>query len=337
MQQLDVEEFLTRRKEFPLLDTRSPAEYFQGHIPCAISFPLFTDTERANVGIAYKSFGKREALKVGLEAVGPKMADFIRRAETLDSQSLLIHCWRGGMRSSSMGWLLETAGFQVMSLKEGYKGYRAFLLHTFSRPINFRVLTGATGSGKTLVLQALKDLGAQVIDLEALACHNGSSFGNPLSKGQPSTEQFQNDLLEVILNMDANKVVWVEDESFMIGRVHLPEAFYLQKQEADHIQLSVPLTFRIENLVKTYGELPAEQLITATERIRKKLGGKNTDSAIAAIENGDLGVAASLILYYYDKAYAVSTDRKKGKVIKTIPLEGPGVLEVAKYLHSMYQ
>ncbi len=336
MHLLEAEEFLSKRAAYPVLDIRSPSEYLQGHIPGAVSFPLFSDQERAQVGKTYKLMGKREALKVGLEKVGPKMAEYVRKAEALETQTFLIHCWRGGMRSSSMGWLLNTAGFEALALTGGYKAYRGFLIQKFNDPINFKVITGSTGTGKTALLKALIEVGAQVIDLEALANHNGSSFGNQLSHGQPSTEQFQNNLLEELLRFDLRKPVWVEDESFMIGKVHVPEAFYLQKQSADHIHVSLARPIRVNNLVSTYGVLPAEQLIRATESIRKKLGGKETDAAIHAIKNENLHEAACFILRYYDKAYEKSLENKKDRIVASLTLEEGKYLALANYLHSTY-
>jgi tRNA 2-selenouridine synthase len=123
---LSIEEFLPLTDTFPLVDVRSPAEYAKAHIPGAVNIPLFDNEERKQVGIRYKQGGKENAVLLGLEYVGPKMAGFVKQAKKLvkKDKKILIHCWRGGMRSGSMAWLFETAGLKVFTLDGGYKAYR---------------------------------------------------------------------------------------------------------------------------------------------------------------------------------------------------------------------
>ena len=177
----------------PLLDVRSPAEFEQGHIPGAINVALFTNEERARVGTIYKTQGKDEAVLEGLRIVGPKMASIVEQAlELAPERKLKVHCWRGGMRSGSVGWLLRQAGFSVEVLNGGYKAYRQKVLQELANPFNFVVVGGPTGSGKTHVLKALQNSGEQVIDLEGLAHHRGSAFGHMGLEEQPSSEYFEN-------------------------------------------------------------------------------------------------------------------------------------------------
>ena len=136
-------------------------EYVQGHIPWALSLPLFNDEERAKVGTLYKQQGKILSVQKGLEFVGPKLKGFTKFALKLNSPEILVHCWRGGMRSSSMAWLLETVGLKVYLLEGGYKGYRKLVQNSFSAPLNIILLGGYTGSGKTELLQLLKSSGEQ--------------------------------------------------------------------------------------------------------------------------------------------------------------------------------
>ncbi|WP_375585100.1 tRNA 2-selenouridine(34) synthase MnmH [Cyclobacterium xiamenense] len=315
MKEIEAPEFLAYKREFPVLDTRSPAEYDAGHLPGAISFPLFDNKEREIIGTLYKEKGKQYAIREGLRIIGPKMIGFIDKASALQSSQFLVHCWRGGMRSQSMAWLLELYGFSVWVLKGGYKAYRNASLTYFENPPSLRVLTGATGSMKTALLKQLREMGEQVVDLEALANHQGSSFGNQLSTGQPTTEQFQNDLFDAFLALDPKSHVWIEDESFSIGRVHLIEPLYRQMQLAPHYHLKLPLEKRIDVLLGDYGGLSSEKLIKAIEGIARKLGIGNTRQAIAHVEAGELGKAAALVLNYYDRAYQKGIQKKWNKVV----------------------
>lgn len=315
MRFLSIDAFLEAKDRHPLLDTRSPSEYAKGHIPGASSFPLFEDSERADVGVAYKQKGRRPAVKTGLRIVGPKLESFIEGAEAYGAERFLMHCWRGGMRSESMAWLFERSGFEVDLLKGGYKGFRRALLRYFEeQELDLRVLTGPTGSGKTKVLQEMERMGEQVVDLEGHARHAGSSFGTQATDGQPSTEQFQNELYEAFRPLDPERPIWIEDESFRIGGVHLIEALYHRKEQAPLYHIEIPWEERVKGLVSDYGELSKEALIKATRRIEKRLGQKRTEAAIEHIEKGELEEAVPLILTYYDKAYRKGLQKRSERV-----------------------
>jgi tRNA 2-selenouridine synthase len=221
----------------PVLDVRSPAEYAQGHMPGAISFPLFSDEERREVGTIYKQENPEKAFTLGLSIAGPKMAGFVLKAiELAPERKVSIYCWRGGQRSSSMAWLLEQAGFQVNVLKGGYKAWRNHALDNLSsRTFPFHVVGGMTGVGKTEVIHALDALGQQVLDLEGMANHRGSAFG---SRGlQPTVEQFENELFASLEQLDPFKPIWVEDESKSIGRVFLPLFIWEHMQQSPLFQI----------------------------------------------------------------------------------------------------
>ena len=228
MQRIPAKEFLRTNVEVPILDVRSPGEFETGHVPGAISFPIFSDDERAIIGTLYKQEGSKVAVKKGLELVGPKLTSFIEKAEGFGASTFRMYCWRGGMRSQSMASLLESYGFKVVLLEKGYKGYRNHLINFFEEELPLKVVTGYTGSKKTAFLHLLTKNGAQIIDLEGLANHQGSSFGNQKTEGQPTTEQFQNMLLEAFQKLDLEKPIYIEDESMRIGWVNLPEALYHQ-------------------------------------------------------------------------------------------------------------
>jgi tRNA 2-selenouridine synthase len=303
MKRLNVLDFLDSGKNHPILDVRSPGEYEQGRLPNALNLPLFTNDERVEVGTLYKQEGPLIAFKRGLDIIGPKMRQFVEFVERLNSKEVLIHCWRGGNRSQSVALLLEAAGFDVSILIGGYKSYRSMAVDFFSQPLPLIVLTGYTGSQKTEVLQALKNQGEQVVDLEGLAHHLGSAFGQMQESEQPTVEQFQNSLYEAFNVLDLNRRIWVEDESMRIGRVNLVEAFYSQKNAAPCVFLDVDRSVRVQNLVRNYRHLPKSYLLKATDKISKKLGVKETKEALRCIEEGRAEEAAEIILMYYDKRY----------------------------------
>jgi len=332
MQAIEIDQFLRNKNDFPVLDTRSPGEYAAGHIPGAISFPLFDNTQRATIGTIYKQEGREKAIKTGLKLIGPQLVRFIEIAESFGSQKLLIHCWRGGMRSSSLAWLLELYGFEIHVLNGGYKSYRNYLLSFFDQPMKLKIVAGTTGSMKTRLLEEMEKMGAQVVDLEGLAHHQGSAFGSHKEEIQPSSEQFQNDVLEKFLSFSLEQPIWLEDESFIIGKTHLIAPLYHLMEESSRFHIVLPKEQRLKVLVKDYGSLPKEKLIQSTHKIAKKLGKENCELAISHIENGEMTEAASIILSYYDKAYAKGLNKKSKTIVGEIPLSIERLSEVAASL-----
>lgn len=314
---------MQRNAEIPLLDVRSPAEFERGHIPGALSFPLFSNEERARVGTLYKREGQEEALLEGLRIVGPKMAEMLSTAIALAPQRRVrLHCWRGGLRSSSVAWLLQTAGFQVEVLKGGYKAYRQDVHRFFTQPFRFILLGGKTGSGKTDVLQSLRQLGEQVVDLEALASHRGSAFGALGMPPQPSIEQFENTLHDLLRQFNPQRPVWVEDESRKIGTVVLHEALWKQMQAAPCLVIETELHNRVQRLKEEYGCHPPEALEKALQKIAKRLGGQHLKRALEALQNGDLELVAQVALQYYDKAYDFAlAEREPERVLIRQPFQ----------------
>ena len=208
--------------------------------------------------------GKQPAIEKGLELVGPKMAELVKCASARAfSGKLLIHCWRGGMRSESMAWLIEKVGIQCAVLEGGYKAYRNYLPEVISNIPNLIVIEGPSGSGKTEILMNLKSMGEQIIDLEGLAHHKGSLFGGIGQALQPTTQQFQNDLLAELLNLDRSKRIWIEGESQTIGRVFLPDLLWDRMNEATLFEIDVPRDDRVKRLTKEYGSLPADAMENA--------------------------------------------------------------------------
>ena len=308
-----IEAFLKlQKKGNPIIDVRSPAEFADGHIPGAVNIPLFSNEERAEVGTLYKQSGQEAAILRGLEIVGPKMANFVRQAKTLPFQEqLLVHCWRGGMRSGSFGWLLQTAGLPAVTLAGGYKSYRRKLLDFFDTPFALYILTGGTGSGKTELLHLLKQKGEQVVDLEGLAYHKGSVFGGLGQPEQPSSEQFQNELFLQMQEMDPAQPIWLEDESISLGNVFIPHPLWNQLRRAPLIRTELSRPARIERLVKEYGQFPTQELTAAIQKIGKRLGGQHAKAALEALEKNKLEEVASILLTYYDKAYQIGINKRK--------------------------
>ena len=320
-QSLDTPHFLDQARTWPIIDVRSPSEFDQGHIPGAINIPLFTNAERARMGTRYKQIGKDSAVMLGLELIGPKLVDFVKKSRRAAPEGeLLVHCWRGGMRSGSFAWLLETAGMKATILQKGYKAYRQEVLQTFDQSLQLLVLGGKTGSGKTDILRELEKQGEQVLDLEGLAHHKGSSFGALGQEPQPTTEQFENSLHQAWLKLDTKRRVWIEDESMSIGTVNLPSGLWSQMRSAPVAFIDVPKALRIRRLVQEYGSFSAEQLVAAVNRIQKRLGGQHHRMALDALARGDYALVADLMLSYYDKAYLHGLSQRTSSRIFEISL-----------------
>ena len=290
---------------YPVLDVRAPIEFIQGHVPGALNLPLFTDEERARIGTTYKQVSQDRAVHLGLELFGPKMSAMIKLAQKLvPDKEVRLHCWRGGMRSGAVQWLLELAGFKVHLLNHGYKDYRRAVLASFAEPRQWRVLGGLTGSGKTDVLQAMAaEPGQHVLDLEGIANHKGSAFGAIGQPAQPTQEQFENNLAAAMSLLPTDAPIWVEDESRQIGRLTIPPALFAQMRAAPRWVLEVPRTARVTKLAAEYGAENPVELAASIERLQKRLGGLATKQALAAVEAGDFPLMVELVLDYYDKTY----------------------------------
>ncbi|MGD8427814.1 MAG: tRNA 2-selenouridine(34) synthase MnmH [Balneolaceae bacterium] len=330
---LPIQAFLEAAESLPVIDVRSPSEFQQGHIPGAYNIPLFTDKERAEIGTLYKQKGRDAAFKRGLELVGPKMRSLVEESDAIaPNRNILVHCWRGGMRSSSFGWLLNSAGFEIKTLQKGYKAFRNFVLDIFAKKHSIAILSGYTGSGKTEVLHVLGELGEQVIDLEGLAQHKGSAFGHLGEQRQPTGEQFQNRLGMKLMQIDSEKPVWLEDESRFIGKRMIPKDLFKQMREAPVFRLEVPREERVERLVKDYGKYPISQLKESVLKIKKRLGGLRTQQAIEALEKGNLSKVAEFVLHYYDKAYDYGIKKRDTQQVHRMSFSNACPREIAHIL-----
>ncbi len=311
------DEFLRLAGGLPVADVRSPGEFEDGHIPGAANLPLFTNEERAEIGTLYKQQGQEPAMFRGLELIGPRMTDLVRQAQQLaPDKKILLHCWRGGMRSSSVAWLLDLFGFEVGLLVGGYKAYRQLVLQSFHEPRKLVILGGRTGSAKTEVLAQLRAMGQQVIDLEALAHHKGSVFGALGLEKQPPVEMFENNLHQQWARTDPDRPLWLEDESHAIGRIYLPSGLWQQMLRAPVVDLRVPTPERVAHLVKGYAGFAPTELAEAAQKVAKRLGPQNTKEVLKALSAGEFATAAMILLRYYDQAYDYGLQKRQVKMLQ---------------------
>ncbi|MFA7116333.1 MAG: tRNA 2-selenouridine(34) synthase MnmH [Bacteroidales bacterium] len=348
---LDINKALELREAgCPVIDVRSPKEFDHAHMPGAYSIPLFNNDQRSAVGIIFKKKGRVAAVQKGLEYVGPKMADMTKEALEIteklsfkvstkviskaDVNAVIVYCWRGGMRSASMGWLFETVDIKVYLIRGGYKAYRREELELFKKNYNLTVLGGCTGAGKTDLLYALEKAGEQIIDLEGLANHRGSAFGSIGQERQPTSEYFEHLLFDKLRKMDIERNIWIEDESKNVGRVFVPNSFFTNLRNSDVIKIQVPESVRAARIIRDYGCFDKEALIYSIKKIEKRLGREKCLQAINCCNNDDYKGAVEICLYYYDKLYNVSMDKRVLVGIKFITFAIDS-LDIESFLPSL--
>lgn len=321
VEKIPIADFLKRGKQSPIIDVRSPAEFLKGHIPGAINLPLFENKEREIVGILYKNKNRQEAIRKGLEIVGPKMTALVDQAIDLaKTGAILLHCWRGGMRSASVAWLFEAAGLKVYLLEGGYKQYRKYIRESMFQNRHLLVLGGLTGSGKTILIKALMAAGEPVVDLEGLANHRGSAFGGVGLADQPSTEHFENLLHEQMEKLPVDCFVWVEDESRRIGDLFQPEYFHNVLRTSKVVFVKVSDEERRKILVLEYGKHAHDELTEAVRLLTKRTGGLITKQALVALDEKDYGKVIDLLLPYYDKQYSFGLKQRPASSIQVVDL-----------------
>jgi tRNA 2-selenouridine synthase len=332
---VDLSEFLFLRKDLPIVDVRSEGEFNEGHIPGAINLPILNNEERKEVGTDYKQKGQKNAIMTGFRLIGPRLPQILDDAEKVAAgKELLVHCWRGGMRSNYFCQFVTMARIKAQSLEGGYKTYRQKALESFKLPLKLRVIGGSTGAGKSDILRALAAKGEQVIDLETLAHHKGSVFGGLMMPKQPTTEQFQNNLFEEIMKLDVERTIWVEDESLSIGRIFLPLDFWEAMSKSPVVEVELNRGKRIERLVDEYGPADREQFLELMGKIVKRLGGQHYNAAKEKLLAGDMHSTIEILLTYYDKAYQFGLEKKKGRIVDKVAWNGSDTTDVVNHLVS---
>jgi len=369
IEKLHIEQFLDLANHQQVIDVRSPGEYKHAHMPGAYNLPLFTDEERAAVGTAYKQESREKAIKIGLDFFGPKMKRMVEELEELMgnrqqtksntsgknlpiANCLMLYCWRGGMRSAAVAWLMDLYGFKVYTLIDGYKKFRNYVLETFKLPFQFKILGGYTGSGKTEVLNELKRKGEPVVDLEEIAKHKGSAFGNIGMPPQPTQEKFEN-----ILSLELRKwamgngqwanervgepyspltinhsPIWLEDESQRIGLVNIPVDLWKSMRQSPVYFLDISFEERLNHIVREYGSLGREKMIDAIERISQRLGGMESKNAICLLQQNDIYACFRVLLSYYDRWYLRGLHNREGlnSLLTTVKCDSVNPLNAKK-------
>ena len=299
----------------PIIDVRSPSEYYKGHMPNSINIPLFNNEERSIIGTIYKKEGREQAVIKGLKFFEKNMEllldnlfmiiDSHKTISKNKSNELFIrlYCSRGGMRSQSIAWLLEKYKFDPITLKGGYKTYRRWVIDGFSKKWNIVIIGGKTGTGKTRLLSLLEKYKYQTLDLEGLACHRGSTFGGLGMNEQPSNEQFENKIAEKLNSFIAINEIYVESESANIGKCKIPHEFFNQMKNARRIEILRSEKNRLKELIDTYSVFNKKELQESVLRIKKRLGPQRTKTALESIEMEKWELVCRSVLDYYDRCY----------------------------------
>ncbi len=299
----------------PLIDVRSPGEYYKGHMPNSINIPLFDNDERSIIGTIYKKEGREKAVIEGLKFFEKKIEllldnlfmsiDSYKTINKRNNNELFIriYCSRGGMRSQSIAWLMEKFKLNLVTLNGGYKMYRRWVLDSFSKKLNIVVIGGKTGTGKTRLLSLLEKYKYQTIDLEGFACHRGSTFGGLGMKEQPSNEQFENMIAEKLNSFRCSNNIFVEAESANIGKCKIPHEFFNQMKNSKRIEILRSESNRLDELIDTYSVFKKEELQESVLRIKKRLGPQRTKIALESINSEKWDLVCRSVLDYYDKCY----------------------------------
>lgn len=312
-----------------ILDVRSPAEYADDHIPGAVSVAVLGDEERSRVGTLYKQASPFAAKKLGAALIARNIAQHLEEKfiDKPKSWRPLVYCWRGGMRSGAMAHTLAQVGWNTAQLEGGYKNYRRHVLNALEiipGQLNFRIISGGTGSGKSHLLQALAEQGAQVLDLENLAQHRGSLLGRLPDQKQPSQKTFETRLWNVLRMFTAERPVYVEAESRKIGALNVPVALHTRIRAAHCIHIEAPLESRIELLMQDYAHfMAAPALLAERLQILTGLHSRETVNRWCAYvqENDWRTLVCELLLQHYDPAYRRSSGSGLQQLANAYPLK----------------
>jgi tRNA 2-selenouridine synthase len=330
-----------------IIDARSESEFALDHIPGAINCPVLDDEERILVGTTYKQVNAFEAKKIGAPLVARNIA---RHIETLFADKPrdwkpLVYCWRGGNRSGSMAYILAKVGWPTIQLDGGYKSFRAFVSAALDNPpaLDFRVVCGTTGSGKSRLLETLDAIGAQVLDLERLAAHRGSVLGSLPGEPQPSQKMFETRIWSKLRGFDPARPVFVESESKKVGNLRVPDAVMERMRASPCIALNLSRPNRVRLLMEDYQHFTADPgALNAQLDHLVQLHGRATIDAWHEMANGGRmpELVDQLLVLHYDPAYLRSIDRNFVQYGQAQVLELPDIgkedfIAAARQLHAL--
>ena len=300
-----------------IIDVRSPAEFALDHIPGAINCPVLDDAERARVGVLYAQVSPFDAKKAGAALVSRNIARHIeeRFREHAKNWRPLVYCWRGGKRSAAMAHVLHEIGWDAATLEGGYRTYRREVLaqlEALPENLRFRVICGATGSGKSRLLAALAAQGAQALDLEHLACHRGSVLGDLPGEPQPSQKMFDSRVWRALTRFDPSQPVYVEAESKKIGQLQVPARLLEHMRSGECLRLDVPIAERVRYLIGEYRHF-LEKPAALKERLQCLTALYSRSVIDRWLLQTDAGaweeLVTDLLVTHYDPAYLRATAR----------------------------
>ncbi len=330
---IDAPSALQRLQTFDaILDARSEGEYALDHLPGADNWPSLNDAERIQVGTLYKQVSPFEAQKIGAALVAANISRHIL-THVMDkpkSWKPLVYCWRGGKRSNSLALILGQIGFHVTLIEGGYKAFRSALVQDIPKrvePLQWRVLCGPTGSGKTRLLQALAAQGAQVLDLEAIASHRASVLGIIPGQPQPTQKAFETQLWHALCQFDADLPVYVEAESKKVGNLTLPDSLMDAMRQSPCVRLELAVPHRVQLLMEDYDYFVQDPALFGErlDRLADLKGRAVVDDWKARAHAGQTAeVVAELLEKHYDPGYETSTARNFKQYEKALPLHLPG-------------
>ena len=311
-----------------ILDARSPSEYAEDRLPGAISTPVLDDVQRARVGTIYKQQSSFEAKRIGAALVSRNIAGILETqlADRPREWRPLVYCWRGGNRSGSFATVMARVGWRTAVLDGGYRAFRRRVLADLAvlpDTLRLRVVAGRTGSGKSLILQRLAGLGAQVLDLEALANHRGSVLGLMPDTVQPSQKRFESLLWDALRRYDPARPVFVESESRRVGQCHLPDALIARMRAAPCVRVEMPVEHRAGLLLREYRHFVEDRaaLFERLERLVPLHGRRTVDEWRALAESGRWEEFVTVLLQaHYDPAYDRSMAQNYKGIASAEPL-----------------
>ena len=328
-----------------ILDVRSPAEYADDHLPGAISVPVLSDEERVRIGTLYKQVSPFAAKKLGAALIARNIALHLEEkfSDKPKSWRPLVYCWRGGMRSGAMAHILSQVGWNTAQLEGGYKNYRRHVLtelEILPGKFEFCVIAGGTGSGKSHLLQALAEQGAQVLDLEKLAQHRGSLLGRLPDQPQPSQKTFETRLWEVLRTFTADRPVYVEAESRKVGVLSVPTELIERMRASVCVKIEVPLEARVNFLMEDYAHfLDNAALLTERLSLLVEMHGREVINRWCEMaKQGEwVPLVSELLTLHYDPAYKRSSgvglqQLDKAKVLHLALLDSNSLSKLAEDL-----